>query len=155
MPTARRKSRTPLRLEVQDAGDGEDFPRPREMRRVLAAAVTGPARLTVRLVGAEEGAELNGRYRQKSGATNVLAFDYGSVEGVIDGDIVLCTPVVREEAALQGRRMRDHCAHLLVHAALHLQGHTHDEAGDSDAMRRREAEILGSLGIAFPGEAWA
>lgn len=148
-------SRAALALDVQDAGAGAGFPAPREMRRVLAAALGRAARLTVRLVGADEGADLNARYRRKRGPTNVLAFDYGSGDGPIDGDIVLCAPVVRAEAESQGRPVGDHCAHLLVHAALHLQGHTHAREPEAGAMRRREEEILGALGFRPPGKGGA
>ncbi len=145
-----------LALDVQDAGAGAGFPAPREMRRVLRAALGRAARLTVRLVGADEGADLNARYRRKRGPTNVLAFDYGdSGDGPIDGDIVLCAPVVRAEAERQGRPVGDHCAHLLVHAALHLQGHSHGREREAEAMRRREEEILGALGFPPPGKGGA
>jgi probable rRNA maturation factor len=37
-------------------------------------------------------------------------------------DLVLCVPVVAREAAEQGKTLRAHSAHLLIHRTLHAQG---------------------------------
>jgi probable rRNA maturation factor len=75
-------------------------------------------------------------------ATNVLAFH--------GGDIVLCHPVVVREARRQGKTLRAHYAHLVVHAMLHLRGYGHDRLRDAQRMERREIAILARLGYANP-----
>jgi len=105
---------------------------------------------TVRFVDAEEGRELNRDYRGKDYATNVLSFVYESAPTVV-GDLVVCLPVVLREAAEQDKPSEAHCAHLIVHGVLHLQGYDH-ETGPQDAerMEAREREILARLGYPDP-----
>jgi probable rRNA maturation factor len=66
------------------------------------------------------------------------------------GDIVVCAPVVSEEAAQQGKSLGDHWAHMLVHGVLHLLGYDHENNADADQMERLEAAILRDRGIANP-----
>ena len=70
-------------------------------------------------------------------ATNVLAFVYDETPR-IEGDVVLCAPVLREEARAQRKPLADHCAHLVVHGMLHLQGYDHDTDRAARAMEARE-----------------
>jgi probable rRNA maturation factor len=79
----------------------------------------------------------------------VLAFAYDETAG-IEGDIVLCAPIVREEARAQGKTLADHCAHLVVHAMLHLQGYGHDTVRAARIMEARETAILAALGVRDP-----
>ena len=108
------------------------------------------AEITVRIVDADEGQQLNRDFRQKDYATNVLTFDYSGAP-VVAADLVLCAPVVAREAAELGKPLAEHYAHLLVHGALHAQGWDH-ETGDEDAeaMEARETAILARLGFADP-----
>jgi probable rRNA maturation factor len=117
--------------------------------RCLRHALARPAELTVRIVGAEEGQALNRDYRQKDYATNVLTFDY-SHEPVVVADLVLCAPVVEAEAREMGITLADHYAHLLVHGALHAQGHDHETDADAESMEAQETAVLAGLGVADP-----
>ena len=119
------------------------------VRRCLAAALNVPAELTVRIVGESEGRALNGGFRQKDYATNVLTFDYAH-EPVVVADLVLCAPVVAREAREQGRSLHNHYAHLLVHAALHAQGWDHEDDGEAADMQALETFILSTLGVPDP-----
>lgn len=118
--------------------------------RCIRHALASDAEMTVRLVDADEARSLNQGYRQRDYATNVLTFDYAQSPLVL-ADLVLCAPVVAQEAATAGRSLAAHYAHLLVHGTLHAQGWDH-EAGDAeaDAMEAREVAILAGLGIANP-----
>ena len=118
--------------------------------RWLAAALLRDAELTVRIVGAEEARSLNSSFRGKDYATNVLTFDYARTP-VVMADLVLCAPVVEREAQEQGKSLRAHYAHLLVHGALHAQGYDH-ETNERDALEMEALEVLllGSLGFDNP-----
>jgi probable rRNA maturation factor len=129
------------------------------------------AELSVRLVGRAEGRKLNAQYRGKDYATNVLSFPasplampaaagmgaskgatHGPTNGATQplGDLVICPPVLRAEALEQGKTLRAHWAHLVVHGALHLIGYDHEHDADARRMERREIAVLRRLGFANP-----
>ena len=139
-----------LTLSVQYAVAGDDLPARRLLRRWASAALASDAVVTLRLVDTAEGATLNRRYRRKSGPTNVLSFAYDDRPGMVHGDVVLCLPLLRQEAAEQGKTLAAHCAHLVVHGMLHLQGYDHRRADEAARMEAREVAILAALGVADP-----
>ena len=121
-----------------------------------------PVELSVRLTGDEEVRTLNGQWRGKDKATNVLSFplaeagelEQAAAEGpeLLLGDIVLARGICAAEAADKGVALSDHAAHLIVHGTLHLLGYDHlDEDGAAD-MEAREVRALARLGIADPYE---
>ena len=120
-----------------------------KVARWLRHALQSDAEITVRIVDAVEGQALNRDYRKKDYATNVLTFDY-TLEPVVTADLVLCAPVVAQEARDQGKTLEAHYAHLLVHGALHAQGWDHDEDEDAQVMELRESEIMARLGFENP-----
>ena len=121
-----------------------------KVTRWIRHALQSDAEITVRIVDAEEGLALNRDYRKKDYATNVLTFDY-TMEPVVTADLVLCAPVVAQEAKEQGKTLEAHYAHLLVHGTLHAQGWDHETSEeDAQVMELRESEILARLGFENP-----
>ena len=121
-----------------------------QVMRWIRHALERPAEITVRIVDAEEGLALNRDYRHKAYATNVLTFDYAQ-SPVVMADLVLCAPVVAQEARDQGKSLRDHYVHLLVHGTLHAQGWDHETSTqEAEAMEAREVEVLARLGLRNP-----
>ncbi len=120
-----------------------------------ARAATGRrgrgAELSVRVVGAAASRRLNREFRGKDRPTNVLSFapPPGTARGFL-GDLVLSAPVVDREARQQGKPLRAHWAHLIVHGCLHLLGFDHVRAVDASRMERRERRILAQFGIPDP-----
>lgn len=144
-------------VTVQYAARGADLPaRPLLRRWVRAALETEVAALSIvlRFVEIAESRALNRRYRQRDRATNVLSFVYDDESGAegnrLSGDIVLCAPVLRREATQQGKPLAAHCAHLVVHGMLHLQGYDHDQVVAATQMEAREIAVLARLGYANP-----
>ena len=118
--------------------------------RWIRHALDADAEITVRIVDADEGQQLNREFRGKDYATNVLTFDYAQAPLVM-ADLVLCAPVVAREAKEQRKTLAAHYAHLLVHGTLHAQGWDHETGeADAEAMEAREIEILAGLGIRDP-----
>jgi probable rRNA maturation factor len=107
----------------------------------------------IRIVEESESEALNRDYRDHNKPTNVLSFPAELVvpdgERVL-GDIVICDPVVRQEAQAQDKRVHDHYLHMVVHGMLHLYGYDHIDPAEADAMEDLEREILGGLGVADP-----
>jgi probable rRNA maturation factor len=110
-------------------------------------------------------ADLNQRFLELSGPTDVLAFpmddealvggrqpDLGgrgpgaSSEGsdppIVVGDVIVCPEVARRQAGEHGRLVDDELALLVVHGTLHLLNYDHAEEQDAVTMRRREQELL-------------
>jgi len=146
-----------LEIELQNTSEAGEVPPPELFRRwAVAALLRRPrAEVVIRIVDREESAELNQRYRHQSGPTNVLSFPFRVPQGVPNellGDLVICAPVVRQEAETQGKRVEAHWAHMTVHGLLHLQGFNHIEEDDAAIMEAEEIVILEKLGFPSPYE---
>ena len=148
------KNKLALSVQYPDARLQESITR-QKVRRWVQAALLGPAELTVRFVGADEGRVLNRDYRAKDYATNVLTFAYNEGDDIgVDeptrADIILCTDVLETEAAQQNKTVEEHTAHLVVHGVLHAQGYGHDDDEEATEMEQLERDILGALGYPDP-----
>jgi len=111
------------------------------------------AELSLRLVDEAESRELNSRYRGKDAPTNVLSFPAGlppDIDIPLLGDIVICTPLVHEEAVAQNKPVQAHWAHLVIHGVLHLLGHDHIDELQASEMEAIEVDLLSTLGYANP-----
>ncbi len=145
-----------VELELQIATTTKTLPHPAQVREWISVALwqrIDTAELTVRIVDEEEIAALNQQYRNKKGPTNVLSFPYEPFPGIASrllGDIVICAPVVEEEAKAQNKLLLAHWAHMVVHGALHLLGYDHENCQDADIMENLETEILIQLGFLPP-----
>ena len=147
--TDRRRHAPRASLAVQYAVAVATLPPPAHVRRWARAALERDATVTLRFVGTREARTLNALFRGKDYATNVLAFVYDAANPV-SGDIVLCAPVLRQEAKAQRKPLADHCAHLVVHGMLHLQGYDHDTTRAARTMEARETAILARLSVPDP-----
>lgn len=134
---------------VQYAVSRAGLPAASTVRHVVQVAAMRDLAVTVRFVGAREARALNSRFRGKDHATNVLTFVYDDGD-MLTGDLVLCAPVLRREAGAGGKTVIAHCAHLLVHGMLHLQGYDHERDADAQRMQRRETQLLATLGYPDP-----
>ncbi|MDH4125547.1 MAG: rRNA maturation RNase YbeY [Gammaproteobacteria bacterium] len=152
-----------MQVDVQFACADIGVPDEQEIQGWVQHAVARSGRLPegafdigVRIVGAAEIQSLNQQYRNKDGATNVLSFPAGAIQGLPStetrnlGDIVICASVVRDEAVRQAKPLADHWAHMLVHGALHLLGFDHSGDRDAEEMESLEASILHARGVANP-----
>nr|AUN37352.1 metal-dependent hydrolase YbeY [uncultured bacterium] len=142
---------------MQKSVDADGLPATSTLRRWIRHALEpqlASAMMTVRFVNSREGRALNARYRGRDYATNVLTFVYDDAKngGALAGDLVLCVPVLQREARAQKKTLRQHCAHLVVHGALHLQGYDHETDKDATVMEARETRLLAELGYGDPYE---
>lgn len=142
----------------------------RGARAVLAALQLDPERFAIGLVGCDDAriARLNGDFRGKPAATNVLSWPSAErgpaveggvperpVPGMADepeelGDIAIAWETCAAEAEVAEKPLADHVTHLIVHATLHLLGYDHIRDGDAARMEAIETGVLAGLGIADP-----
>ena len=142
-------------IAVQNATSFTPVPSDQQFERWVSAALRqhGDAELLIRLVDRRESRQLNTRYRHKNNATNVLSFpaDLPKEVGLaLLGDIIICAPIVAEEARDQHKTAEAHWAHLTIHGILHLLGHDHQLEEEASEMESIESKILKSLGFPDP-----
>lgn len=143
-----------LDLEIQNDTTTSGIPDADEFRRWVAAVLQNiPAEVTLRIVNEEDSQQINKRFRNKAKPTNVLSFPY-EIEGdeTLHGDILICAPIVTEEAKEIGIPVLSHWAHLTVHACYHLLGYDHQSKKDAHIMEGLEIQTLSSLGFDNPYE---
>jgi probable rRNA maturation factor len=117
------------------------------------AAVPAAATLAVALADDAQLRALNHDFRGRDKPTNVLSFPDGALrpDGTTQlGDVALAFETCAAEARAQGKTLRAHLTHLVVHGVLHLLGHDHERPGDALRMEALEREILARLKIADP-----
>jgi probable rRNA maturation factor len=136
---------------------------------VLAEMRVHPlAELCVTAVDEDTIAELNAKWMEKDGPTDVLAFPMDELrpgkvneepeEGVL-GDLVLCPSVATrqaEEAAAKGQTgytVTDELDLLTVHGILHLLGYDHADPEEHAEMFGLQARLLASWHGNQPGAA--
>ena len=148
-----------LALDLQLAlaqSQGAELPEQIALEQWVTAALEGQmeeAELTIRLVENDESASLNKQYRNKQGPTNVLSFPFEAPVDVplpLLGDLIICAPLVAQEAQEQGKTVRAHWAHLVVHGVLHLRGYDHIDDSDAREMEDLERKIMAYLGFDDP-----
>lgn len=132
------------------------IPTQKEIEQWVGAAV-GKSKenveLSVRVTDREEISELNKIYRNKDGTTNVLSFPAelpAELELPLLGDLVICAPVVEDEAKQQGKTLQAHWAHMIIHGTLHLLGYDHIDDTDAEIMENLEIKLLDSLEFPNP-----
>jgi probable rRNA maturation factor len=106
------------------------------------------AELSILFTNDEAVRRLNAHYRGKDKPTNVLSFPQPS--GPLLGDVVLAAETVRAEAALAGKPLEAHMAHLIIHGFLHLLGYDHWGEEEAEAMEAVERAALERIGIPDP-----
>ena len=113
----------------------------------------GAGELTVRVVDSDEMRSANHQWRGVDKATNVLSFpsDFPPETGLTyHGDLLICAEVLSDECYQQGKSLKAHWAHIVIHGTLHLLGYDHIEDADAAVMEKREVEILATLGVENP-----
>lgn len=151
-----------LSIEVEDAG-WNVVPDLEALTRAAASATFAAIDIdqdefnsAILFADDAEVAKLNGRWRGKPTATNVLSFPAPDNQPVPRGepfplgDIVLALGVVTREAAEQSKPLKDHVSHLIIHGLLHLLGQTHEDEAEADEMEQLERHIMKGLGFPDP-----
>lgn len=112
--------------------------------------------------------EMNAQFRGIDRPTDVLSFPMMEYDSPLDfegkafkdsvslspdtgelilGDIVLCSEVIKEQAAEYGHSGLREFSFLVVHSMLHLFGYDHIEEDDRVKMEKEQKTIMELLGI--------
>ena len=145
-----------IELELQIATNTKTLPHPSQFREWISVALEShltTAELTIRIVDEAESAQLNSTYRKKAGPTNVLSFP-ANIDAQFAlpllGDIVICAPIVEQQARNNNKELLAHWAHMVIHGTLHLLGYDHQQPQQADAMEQLETKLLLQLGFKAP-----
>jgi probable rRNA maturation factor len=154
-----------------DAWDGEALERLAQVACEATLEDLGlePQQFAVSILACDDAriAELNGAFRNKPQATNVLSWpseDRYAMPGEMPllplpqpvgpaaelGDIALAHGTILREAHDAGKQFEQHLTHLLVHGVLHLLGFDHIDDADAELMQSLETRILARLGVPDP-----
>jgi probable rRNA maturation factor len=123
---------------------------PTAMKKWVKATIQLNGLITLRFVNLAEGKSLNLAFRNKGYPTNVLTFPYELSKKTIAADIIFCLPVIQKEASRQGKAVKAHLAHLIIHGCLHAQGLDHESEKEARKMEGKEIALMQSLGFDNP-----
>jgi probable rRNA maturation factor len=173
LPMSTRRRRPPPDGDLEVFGVDEQHDHPVDLGRWVDLAtavltdsgVRGEAELSLLFVDESVMADLNKRFMEKDGPTDVLAFpiddpidpgrwpDSGSTGPdreppevdelpMLLGDVVVCPAVAARQAPEHAGSYDDELALLIVHGVLHVLGMDHAEPEEEAAMQARERELL-------------
>lgn len=107
--------------------------------------------LEIVILGAAGIARLNRQWLDHQGPTDVICFDLAEEPalrtGHVAGQINICWPIARRQAARRGHSAQAELLLYVVHALLHLLGHDDHDPQAATKMHQREDELLGELGL--------
>ena len=118
---------------------------------ILNALDSPDVELSIVIVDDAHIAELNKRYLNRSGPTNVIAFpmragDFSHITPHLLGDVVISAETARREAETMETGFSLRVSELLVHGVLHLFGYDHEKSEkESDRMQQKSDELLGII----------
>jgi probable rRNA maturation factor len=115
-------------------------------RTLLGELGHGESELSISLVGDEEMAGLNERFRSEPAATDVLSFsllegDHAAFRGDLLGEVVIDVEAAARQASALGHGLDAELARLLIHGTLHLLGYDHRREEESRAMEAAEDRL--------------
>lgn len=127
-----------------------------------AEGVPADAEMALVFVDVAQMTQYNGRFMDRTGPTDVLAFPLGEhVPGTAPqsrptgpplglGDVFICPSVVNANATAAGVDARDEMALMVVHGMLHLLGYDHEDERAAERMESRERDLLTAVGRRRP-----
>lgn len=135
-----------------DDASGRQAPVDRERIQAVVDAACGEAKrdecsLTVRLVSAEESAELHKTHFREPDATDVMTFPDESLDRETGrthlGDLAVCPDI----AAARGTNERDEITLYVLHGLLHLLGYDDTTPEKAREMWAAQKRLLKTVGV--------
>ena len=157
-----------MNLKIYFENEQEKLPLTYKLKMLVRGAVEATldlenyqntAEVSITFTDNENIHKLNAKYRGVDRPTDVLSFPLFDYEGTSEeppvdemmnmlGDIVISLERAAEQAEEFGHSFEREVAFLTAHSMLHLLGYDHVDSEEDDAeMRRRQSEILESMGL--------
>jgi rRNA maturation RNase YbeY len=119
-------------------------------RKLLEVLGKGDSELSISLVGDEEMAGLNQRFRAEAGPTDVLSFsllegDHAEFHGDLLGEVVIDVEAAARQASAIGHGLDAEMTRLLIHGTLHLLGYDHQREEEAGVMEAAEDSLCAVL----------
>jgi len=120
----------------------------RKLEKVLKDLACHDKELSILFTDDKQIAELNKRYLQRKGPTNVLAFPMAGgpvpqVESVMLGDVAISIDTALRESEELGESLEYTIDRLLIHGVLHLLGYDHEKSsGQAKRMALEEERLM-------------
>ncbi|MDR3304607.1 MAG: rRNA maturation RNase YbeY [Clostridiales Family XIII bacterium] len=167
--------------DVENAGEVTAvFRRAAELILERASLPSDAIEISVNFVSEAEMKTLNHTYRGIGTPTDVLSFPMfrdtsdirmaigklggmAGAEGLLPdparpdmavalGDVVVCIPIAKRQAAEYGHSEERELVYLFVHSILHLLGYDHEKRGGKQLMRAEEEAVMAQLKLSGPQE---
>lgn len=114
--------------------------------------------LAIYLVRAPEMAQLNEKFLQHAGSTDVITFDYSDSrqpslvdsQSNLHGEIFICIDDARAQARQFRVSWQSELARYIIHGLLHLRGFDDITPAARRKMKREENRLLQKMGRLFP-----
>ena len=117
-------------------------------RTVLEGEGITEAKISLALVTDDKIAEINKRFLDHDGPTDVITFPLSNPKAKkLEGELVLGANVAQREAADRGHDVHTELCLYVIHGVLHLCGYDDRNAKDKAAMRKKEREYLKKLDL--------
>ncbi len=151
-----------VRVDILNDSSALWTPEPEACKSWIASALananyTKKCGLSLRIVDDEDSKKLNTDFRGIKKPTNVLSFPANIPATVAAqmgmtflGDLVICAPVLEQEALSQNKPLEAHWAHIVIHGTLHLLGYDHETENQAVIMEKLEIDVLKGLGYTNP-----
>ena len=112
------------------------------------------AELGISLVGAKEMAQVNWKFLQHEGSTDVITFDYadgahGVTRPTLHGELFVCVDDALQQAKKFKTSWQSEIIRYIVHGVLHLLGHDDVNAKAKRKMKLEENRLLRKLSARF------
>ena len=115
---------------------------------ILNALAFPDGELSILLVDDPRIEQLNRKYLNREGPTNVIAFpmregSFGDLNPQLLGDVVISTDTAASEAAVANIPTETRITELLIHGILHLFGYNHEnDEQEARRMEQKSSELI-------------
>lgn len=108
--------------------------------------------ISIAVVNDETMSLLHSEHSGIEGTTDVLTFDHGSDEDIVDADIAVCIDVATRVANEREHPVESELLLYIVHGILHCIGFDDHSEGEHSRMHQEEDRVLQAIGV---GAIWS